>query len=235
MKCRAKDYPRPTVLETLRAYRDQRAGGRQLFVDGILEGRGYHPKVAYAALEKVERQRLVDCGVSLRSGWLTPEGELRLDGLEAAVQAKADAESRGIQWHPADEEVGGEVDLSPLASLYVVRGNILDPSTSVLEAMQRLPLIAAETSLLRLHGAPGTCQRLQDTLRANARALGASDAGCEEDGPRPYGIRFRWLRWLPRGVTLLCQARRLLVATCPGRVPMAVLDNDDFGLVIDWR
>lgn len=40
-------------------------------------------KVCYRAMERAERRRLVDCGVSLRTGWLTDAG---LELLEQALR-----------------------------------------------------------------------------------------------------------------------------------------------------
>ena len=36
---------------------------------------GCPPKVLYAALERACRRGLIEYGVSMRTGWLTPEGE----------------------------------------------------------------------------------------------------------------------------------------------------------------
>lgn len=52
------------------------------FVDAILcRTTGAPVKVVYAAMERAYDRDLVECGVSLRSGWLTDKG-LALLGLE---------------------------------------------------------------------------------------------------------------------------------------------------------
>ncbi len=46
-----------------------------LFSDTVLQAlTGQHMKVCAAAMERAETRRLLDCGVTLRSGWLTDQG-----------------------------------------------------------------------------------------------------------------------------------------------------------------
>lgn len=62
-----------------------------LFADAVL-GRvtGAPPKVVQAAMERAADRGLIDYGVSLRSGWLTPDGlALAADALQPAGPAEA--------------------------------------------------------------------------------------------------------------------------------------------------
>jgi len=60
-------------LEVLEACRDWRT--HHQFADALLAVRTeQHPKVAHRALERADRRRLIEWGVSLRTAWPTPEG-----------------------------------------------------------------------------------------------------------------------------------------------------------------
>jgi hypothetical protein len=65
-------------VEVLRAYRDWRADPRchheRWPYDLLVERTGQPLKVCYRAMERADRRGLIDYGVSLRTGWLTPEG-----------------------------------------------------------------------------------------------------------------------------------------------------------------
>lgn len=52
-------------------------------------------KVCYCAMERAEGHGLINCGVSLRTGWLTEEGEKVVEGVTVdMVVAKWKAENR---------------------------------------------------------------------------------------------------------------------------------------------
>ena len=62
-----------TDLQVVQAYND--AWGTPVFADKVLmERTGQCEKVVYRAMARAERRGLVECGVSLRSGWLTDKG-----------------------------------------------------------------------------------------------------------------------------------------------------------------
>lgn len=86
----------PKLLDGLIAYvemeRDRASGSIfYRFVDARLEAHGYHPNVAASIVRRLERKGLVDCGVSERSGWLTPEGH---DALSQSLAAWLEGGSR---------------------------------------------------------------------------------------------------------------------------------------------
>lgn len=61
-------------LDVCKAYLVWRYIGKYLYE--ILMGQfGCPYKVGYAACKRADRKGLVDCGVSLRTGWLTEKGE----------------------------------------------------------------------------------------------------------------------------------------------------------------
>jgi hypothetical protein len=45
----------------------------------LSEQTGEHPKVCYRAMERASRRGFVDYGCSLRTGWVTPQGEALLN------------------------------------------------------------------------------------------------------------------------------------------------------------
>ena len=51
------------------------SGERKFATELLMEATGAPEKVAYAAMMRAEDNRLIDCGVSLRSGWLTEKGK----------------------------------------------------------------------------------------------------------------------------------------------------------------
>jgi hypothetical protein len=48
----------------------------------LMEWTGLSFKECYGAMERAERRGLIDCGVSLRSGWLTDKGKELLKQAE---------------------------------------------------------------------------------------------------------------------------------------------------------
>lgn len=51
-------------------------GSREAYpYDYLMQTTGFPFKVCYAAMQRAERRGLVDYGVSLRTGWLTPTGQ----------------------------------------------------------------------------------------------------------------------------------------------------------------
>ena len=63
-------------LEVCRAYLDCAEGGDESpWPCELLTARTGHPlKVCYRACERADERGLIDWGVSLRAGWLTPKG-----------------------------------------------------------------------------------------------------------------------------------------------------------------
>lgn len=69
-------------LQVVQAF-DAATGIAGVFADSILEERTRQPaKVCYGAMERAYRHGLIECGVTLRSGWLTPKGEALLEQRE---------------------------------------------------------------------------------------------------------------------------------------------------------
>lgn len=67
-------------VQVLAAYalaRQHRAGPWPYEILSIATGAP--EKVTYAACERAEDRGLLDCGVSLRSGWITPKGHALLE------------------------------------------------------------------------------------------------------------------------------------------------------------
>lgn len=59
--------------QVVQAFSHARSMG--IFADSVLIQRTGQPeKVVYRAMERAERRGLIECGVSLRSGWLTDLG-----------------------------------------------------------------------------------------------------------------------------------------------------------------
>jgi hypothetical protein len=52
------------------------------FIDArLMEATGAPIKVVYAAMERAESRGLIECGVSLRTAWVTDEGRALLEAL----------------------------------------------------------------------------------------------------------------------------------------------------------
>lgn len=74
------DYRVCLAYEEMNRKRDIGGGGIE-FADKILmRVTGQPEKVCYRAMERAEDRGYIDCGVSLRSGWLTEEGKELLNG-----------------------------------------------------------------------------------------------------------------------------------------------------------
>lgn len=73
-----------TDLQVLQAYADQGDG----FADEkLMNSTGHCEKVCYRAMERVARKGYIDSGVSLRSGWLTQEGQAVLTSAAGVIGA----------------------------------------------------------------------------------------------------------------------------------------------------
>lgn len=62
------------VLEAALAYRKDTTPNRPFITDRLMQMTGAPAKVAYAAMERAEGRGLIECGVSLRTAWPTPDG-----------------------------------------------------------------------------------------------------------------------------------------------------------------
>lgn len=70
-----------TDYQVCRAYAIWKQTG--IFPDELLQEWTNQPKkICYAAIQRVESHGLIDCGVSLRSGWLTAKGLELLKGAD---------------------------------------------------------------------------------------------------------------------------------------------------------
>lgn len=75
--------------EVCRAFLD--AHGSGVFADALLiERTGQPEKVVYRAMERANRHNLVEYGVSLRSGWITPEGRKLIGAPDRPPLSEAD-------------------------------------------------------------------------------------------------------------------------------------------------
>lgn len=77
-KC--SDVDERLVLAAIRELR--RTKGESGTPDQVLADR-YPPKLVHAKLLKLCKAGYIDFGTSMRAGWLTPEGEVRLAELES--------------------------------------------------------------------------------------------------------------------------------------------------------
>jgi hypothetical protein len=71
-----------TDAQVVQAYHDaakMRVKGNVWPSDLLMERTGQTIKVVYSAMERAHRHQLIDFGVSLRAGWLTPAGEALLE------------------------------------------------------------------------------------------------------------------------------------------------------------
>lgn len=62
-----------TDIMVLKAYSIPREEGKFPY-DHLMESTGECFKVCYRAMERAERNGLLECGVSLRTGWITVKG-----------------------------------------------------------------------------------------------------------------------------------------------------------------
>ena len=64
-----------TDLQVCKAYKKSKEMDMTVYPSEILhEETGLPEKVCYRACERAERNRYIECGVSLRTGWLTEKG-----------------------------------------------------------------------------------------------------------------------------------------------------------------
>lgn len=63
-----------------RAYQQYRRDNERFPYEILMAETGECFKVCYAACERADRRDLIDYGVSLRTGWLTEDGEALLRG-----------------------------------------------------------------------------------------------------------------------------------------------------------
>lgn len=74
--------PKVTDLQVLQAARFHATKNTLLNIQELLVvATGKHPKVCWRAMERCEAKGYLDCGVSLRVGWLTEEGKAKLAEL----------------------------------------------------------------------------------------------------------------------------------------------------------
>lgn len=74
----AKDIPLKTILQLIYDHDKKRT---KLFAYEVLIGQGIPEKVVYAKYDNIDSKGYVNCGVSLRTGWLTQKGIDRLKEL----------------------------------------------------------------------------------------------------------------------------------------------------------
>lgn len=79
-----KDISDTLVCAAILAYRND---GLPFADERLHKMTGEHPKVCHAALERACDRGLIECGVSVRSGWLTPKGT---EFLREALGVKPD-------------------------------------------------------------------------------------------------------------------------------------------------
>lgn len=79
-----KDIPDALVLKAYDEYRDipesrekrERTGNGYTYpYDLLMQWTGQPFKVCYKCMQRAESRGLVDCGVSLRTGWITDKGK----------------------------------------------------------------------------------------------------------------------------------------------------------------
>lgn len=67
------------VCAAVQAYQEKPKGDKRWPYDFLQEWTGAPFKVCYSALERASKRALIDYGVSLRTGWLTPRGKKVLE------------------------------------------------------------------------------------------------------------------------------------------------------------
>lgn len=78
-----KDITDRQVLEAYLNRPNNPRNGSMAWPEQLLEMRtGQSLKVCYCAMERAARRELIDCGVSLRSGWITEKGLALLADIE---------------------------------------------------------------------------------------------------------------------------------------------------------
>lgn len=79
-----KDISDRQICEAYAEMKRRRTAGEVgVWADDILARMtGERPKVCERAMERAERRGLIDCGMWLRGGWLTKNGEALLAGTE---------------------------------------------------------------------------------------------------------------------------------------------------------
>ena len=81
-----------TDMMVLEAYEMRRLGFDTRWpYEMLMEQTGEPEKVCYRAMERAENRGLIDCGVSLRSGWITEKGKEMLlrDRMERSYEDKS--------------------------------------------------------------------------------------------------------------------------------------------------
>jgi hypothetical protein len=69
-----------TDAQVVQAVIDSKASGREWWpYDLIMQQTGECFKVCYAAMERSSGRDLIECGVSLRTAWVTPKGRELID------------------------------------------------------------------------------------------------------------------------------------------------------------
>lgn len=76
-----KDIPDSLVLKAYSEYRNYppKEGDYTYPYDLLMQWTGQPFKVCYKCMERAESRGLVDCGVSLRTGWVTDKGKKLLN------------------------------------------------------------------------------------------------------------------------------------------------------------
>ncbi len=69
-----KDIPDKMVVLAYKLYEKDRFGGKFPY-DFLMEMSGQPLKVCYRCMERASNRNLIDYGTSLRTGWVTEEGE----------------------------------------------------------------------------------------------------------------------------------------------------------------
>ena len=78
-----KDISDRDVCRAFDAYQNEGVAGDGKFpYDYLMEWTGEPMKVCWRAMERAESRGLVECGVSLRTGWLTDAGRAALKGIK---------------------------------------------------------------------------------------------------------------------------------------------------------
>jgi hypothetical protein len=78
-----------TDIMVLKAYKERNSmeiGKRRWPYEILAEWTGQPMKVCYRAMERANDRGLIECGTSLRSGWLTEKGEELLKASEINEQ-----------------------------------------------------------------------------------------------------------------------------------------------------
>lgn len=101
-----KDISDRQVCEAFAAYKQH---GLPFADERLRQATGQPDKVLTAAMERAYGRRLIECGVTLRSGWLTDKGRALLaDGVPPSDEAQRLIDQRrSIGW--ADDKIANEL------------------------------------------------------------------------------------------------------------------------------